>query len=332
LVIILYLLRSIGPLSDAPFWLFRREDNKDSPHKHCADYVHMSDLLVALRTFVRLHELPSFSRVAQEMHASHTTVARRLDQVEAHFGVPLFHRTTRRLVPTAEADRLLVHARMMLDALDNAEADFGPARDQPRGLVRVGLTTALGLHYVERLGELTARHPGLQIDCAMTDWQRDVVEDRLDLALRVGPIGDESLVVHHLGALARRLVAHPDYLARHGVPARVDDLADHQCIAYAYGDRRARWTIDGRERVVTGVFRSDNSEAVHRAARSGLGIALLPAIRVAGDMAAGRLAPVLPDSAIAPLDIFAVHPSHRRLPPRVRLVLDFMKAHFPAEG
>ncbi|WP_298400427.1 LysR family transcriptional regulator [Sphingobium sp.] len=290
----------------------------------------MSDLLIAMRTFVRLHEVPNFSRVAQEMHASHTTIARRLDQVEAHFGVPLFHRTTRRLVPTAEADRLLLHARAMLDALDAAEADFGPARDQPRGLVRVGLTTALGLYYVERLGELAERHPGLQIDCAMTDWQRDVVEDRLDIALRVGPVGDDSLVVHPLGSLARRLVAHPDYLARHGVPASVDALGDHQCIAYAYGDMPARWTIDGRERLVSGLFRSDNSEAVHRAALSGLGIALLPAIRVAADMAAGRLAPILPDCAIAPLDIFAVHPSHRRLPPRARLVLDFMKAHFPA--
>jgi DNA-binding transcriptional LysR family regulator len=292
----------------------------------------MSDLLLAMRTFIRLHEMPNFSRVAQEMHASHTTIARRLDQVEAHFGVPLFHRTTRRLVPTGEADRLLVHARAMLDALDAAEADFGAARDQPRGLVRIGLTTALGLHYVERLGKLTARHPGLQIDCAMTDWQRDVVEDRLDLALRVGPVGDDSLVVHPLGRLARRLVAHPDYLARYGMPVIADDLADHQCIAYAYGDRRARWTIDGRERLAAGVFRSDNSEAVHRAALSGLGIALLPAIRVATDLAAGRLMPVLPASTIAPLDIFAVHPSHRRLPPRVRLVLDFMKANFPTEG
>lgn len=292
----------------------------------------MSDLLIALRTFIRLVEVPSFSRVAKEVHASHTTIARRLDLVEAHFGVRLFHRTTRRLVPTADADQLLVHARTMLDALDLAEADFGPERDQPHGLVRIGLTTALGLHYVERLGELGRRYPGLQIDCAMTDWQRDVVEDRLDLAVRVGPIGDDSLVAHPLGRLARRLVAHPDYLAARGVPASADALTDHQCIAYAYGDMPARWTIDGRERLVEGLVRSDNSEAVHRAALSGLGIALLPAIRVAGDMAAGRLVPVLPDSAIAPLDIFVVHPSRRRLPPRARIVLDFIKAHFPAEA
>lgn len=289
----------------------------------------MSDLLIAIRTFVRLADMPNFSRVAREMHASHTTIARRLDQVEAHFGVPLFHRSTRRLVPTAEADQLLVHARAMLDALDAAEADFGPARDQLSGLVRVGLTTALGLYYVERLGELAARHPGLQIDCAMTDWQRDVVEDRLDLALRVGPVGDDSLVVHRLGPLARALVANPDYLARHGTPASADDLSAHQCIAYAYGATPARWAIDGRERLVSGRFRSDNSEAVHRAAIGGLGIALLPAIRVAADMAAGRLVPVLPGSIIAPLDIFAVHPAHRRLPPRVRAVLDFIRAHFP---
>ncbi|WP_242125664.1 LysR family transcriptional regulator [Sphingobium sp. Sx8-8] len=289
----------------------------------------MSDLLIALRTFVRLCEKPNFSRVAEEMHASHTTIARRLDQVEAHFGTPLFHRTTRRLIPTPEADRLLIHARTMLDALEVAEQDFGPLRNEPSGLVRIGFTTALGLHYVERLGELTARYPALQLDCAMTDWQRDVVEDRLDLALRVGPVGDDSLVVHRLGALPRLLVAHPDYLGRHGTPVGAEDLSTHQCIAYAYGDVPARWTIDGRERVVSGTFRSDSSEAVHRAVLSGLGIALLPAIRVRRDIEAGRLLPVLPDSSIAPLDILVVHPSHKRLSPRARVVLDFLKTHFP---
>ncbi|KKW93272.1 LysR family transcriptional regulator [Sphingobium chungbukense] len=291
----------------------------------------MTDLLIAMRTFVRLCERPNFSRVAAEMHASHTTIARRLDQVEAHFGATLFHRTTRRLIATPDADRLLVHARSMLDALDVAEQDFGPVRNQPSGLVRIGFTTALGLYYVERLGELTALHPALQLDCAMTDWQRDVVEDRLDLALRVGPVSDDSLVIHPLGLLARLLVAHPAYLERHGAAACAEDLLHHQCIAYAYGDVPARWTIDGRERVVGGTFRSDSSEAVHRAALSGLGIALLPAIRVRDDIEAGRLVPVLPDSVIAPLDILAVHPSHKRLPPRARVVLDFLKANFPGD-
>lgn len=290
----------------------------------------MTDLLIAMRTFVRLCEKPNFSRVAAEMHASHTTIARRLDQVEGHFGATLFHRTTRRLIATPEADRLLVHARQILDALEAAEQDFTPVRNQPSGLVRIGLTTALGLHYVERLGELAARYPALQLDCAMTDWQRDVVEDRLDLALRVGPVGDDSLVVHALGRLPRRLVAHPAYLESHGAPQSAEDLAAHRCIAYAYGDVPARWTIDGRERVVSGIFRSDSSEAVHRAVLNGLGIALLPSVRVERDIAAGRLAPVLPDSVIAPLDIWAVHPSHKRLTSRARVVLDFLKAHFPA--
>jgi DNA-binding transcriptional LysR family regulator len=290
----------------------------------------MTDLLIAMRTFVRLCEKPNFSRVAAEMHASHTTIARRLDQVEGHFGATLFHRTTRRLIATPEADRLLVHARQILDALEGAEQDFTPVRNQPSGLVRIGLTTALGLHYVERLGELAARYPALQLDCAMTDWQRDVVEDRLDLALRVGPVSDDSLVVHALGRLPRRLVAHPAYLESHGAPKSAEDLAAHRCIAYAYGDVPARWTIDGRERVVTGIFRSDSSEAVHRAVLNGLGIALLPSVRVERDIAAGRLAPVLPDSVIAPLDIWAVHPSHKRLTSRARVVLDFLKTHFPA--
>jgi len=291
----------------------------------------MSDLLVAIRTFIRLCEKPSFTQVAGEVHASHTTIARRLDQVETHFGVKLFHRTTRRLVPTPEADRLLAHARAMIDALDVAEQDLRPARGNLRGVVRVGVTTALGLHYVGLLGELTQAHPALQIDLAMTDWQRDLVQDRLDLALRVGPVTDDMLIAHRLGTLPRLLVAHPAYLGRHGTPQSADDLTGHQCIAYGYGDIPARWTIDGQEQTIVGTFRSDSSEAVHRAAVSGLGIALLPAIRVAADLAAGRLVPVMPDSAIAPLDILAVHPALKRLPSRARLVLDFFKTHFPEQ-
>lgn len=291
----------------------------------------MTDLLRAMQTFTRLCEKPNFSRVAAELHASHTTIARRLDEVEAHFGVTLFHRTTRRLIPTPDAERLLPHARAMLDALDGAEQDFGPARGQPRGTVRIGLTTALGLHYVEHLPELNALYPLLHIDCAMTDWPRDMLLDRLDLALRVGPIGDDRLVPHRLGSLARLLVAHPAYLARHGRPETAEHLSAHRCIAYAYGDAPARWTIDGRERVVGGIFRSDNSEAVHRAAVAGLGIALLPAIRVADEIASGRLEHVLPTSQIAPLDIFAVHPMDKRPSPRTRIILDFLKARFPGD-
>src|SRR3546814_6883570 len=101
----------------------------------------------------------------------------------------------------------------------------------------------------------------------ISDWSSDVCASYL-LALRVGPVWDDRLVVHPLGRLPRLLVARPAYLAARGMPASAEDLSAHQCIAYAYGDVPARWTIDGRERVAAGAFRSDSSEAVHRAARS----------------------------------------------------------------
>ena len=291
----------------------------------------MSDLLLSIRTFIRLCEKPSFTRVAAEMHASHTTIARRLDQVEAHFGTILFHRTTRRLVSTPEADRLLLHARALIDALDVAEQELRPVQGDVSGTVRVGVTTALGLHYIGLLGSFNEEHPALHIDLAMTDWQRDLVQDRLDLALRVGPVADDMLVVHQLGTLPRLLVAHPDYIAANGMPRDADDLATHKCIAYGYGDLPAKWMIDQRNHLINGPFRSDNSEAVHRAAIAGLGIALLPAVRVAADLAAGRLVHILPDSQTTPLDILAVHPALKRLPARARLVLNFLKAHFPGD-
>lgn len=289
----------------------------------------MADMIEALRTFARMCERPSFTAVAAEMHASHTTIARRIDFLEAHFGVQLFRRSTRRLEPTQEAHDLLHHAHAVIDGLDEAEAALGRRRRMPAGTVRVGVTTALGFHYVERLGELLDAYPELRVEFVVTDWQRSLIAEGLDLALRVGEVEEETLVIRRLGPIGRVLVASGAYLAAHGHPARLDDLSAHQCITYGYGADPAAWEVDGRMLTVGGRFRADSSEAVHRAVSAGLGIGLLPAIRVAGEVASGHLIRLFADRPIPPLPLSVVHPANRNLPARVRVVLDFIARNFP---
>jgi DNA-binding transcriptional LysR family regulator len=289
----------------------------------------MSDLITALRTFVRLSEHPSFSAVATEMNASHTTIARRIDLLEQYFGVRVLVRSTRRLILTDEGERLLESACAILEELEAAETALGQRRAQPRGAVRVGVTTALGLYYAERIGQLQARHPQLRVEFAVADWQRDMLQEGLDLALRVGERAEDALVIRPLGLIHRILVAAPGYLQETGRPLRPEDLSGRQCVVYGYGPSQVSWEIGGGAYPVGGFFRADSSEAVHRAVRSGLGIGLLPRLQVEHDLASGRLEQLLPEVAIEPLRLSAVRPAIRRPPPRVNAVLDFLVEHFP---
>ncbi|RVT93987.1 LysR family transcriptional regulator [Sphingomonas crocodyli] len=289
----------------------------------------MTDLVLALRTYADVAADGSFSRVAERSGASHTTIARRIDFLEAHFGARLLHRSTRRLTLTQEGLRLLDHARTVIEAIENAASELGDGK-AARGVVRVGVTTALGLHYAARLGELRGRHPELRIEFAVADWQGELHEAGLDLALRVGDPAPESLFVEPLGAIARSLVATPAYLAQRGTPLKIDDLRTHDCIAYGYGPAQSMWDIGGTTIAASGCFRANSSEAVYRAVTHDLGIGLLPDIRVAEAITAGQLVRLMPDTPIAPLRLSVVHHfPGRQMPFRVRAVLDFLHRAFP---
>ncbi len=290
----------------------------------------MTDMIEALRTFVRVGERLNFSAVAAELNASHTTVARRIGFLEARFGVRLFHRSTRALALTDEGIRLLDHGRAILDEIEHAEVDLTRGEAGVRGVVRIGVTTALGLHYAEHLTALHARHPNLRVEFAVADWRSNMTEDGLDLALRVGELLPEMEEAIPLGRVDLVLVASPAYLRERGTPEQAEDLHRHECIAYGYGPSPAVWDVGGIRLRVSGCFRANSSEAVYRAVLSGLGIGLLPHIQVRRDLAAGDLRSLLVDSAIEPLMLSIVHRfGDTGLPPRIRVVRDFLVEYFP---
>jgi DNA-binding transcriptional LysR family regulator len=288
------------------------------------------DLLRGLGTFSRIAETGSFSAVARELHESHSAVTRLIGQLEAHFGVRLFHRTTRKLSLTEDGRDLLVHAQQLLELAETMEEELRRHRSSPHGHVRIGSSVAFGLFLTPRVPPLLARYPGLSLEFVMSDHVGDMIEDRLDVAVRTGPIADASLVARVAGKFRRLVVAAPAYLERRGMPRTPTELADHECILHHNLNGRdvGAWRFigpDGRTEVqVAGRFGADSSEAVHDAALGGQGIALLWETRVVDDIRAGRLQRVLADYSSPEAEAFIVYPSRRHLPPRTRVVIDFV--------
>jgi DNA-binding transcriptional LysR family regulator len=290
------------------------------------------DLLGALGVLVRVAETGSFSAVARERELSQAAVARQVSQLEEHFGVRLFHRTTRKLSLTDDGEMLLGLARPVLDGVDELEAALGRQSASPVGLVRVGVTVAASRFLAQRLPSLLADHPGLKVELVVGDRHGDMIEDRLDLAMRIGEIADASLVARRSGTAAYVAAAAPSYIKRHGEPSSPAELANHTCILHGVGPDSDVWTFatpQGPEDFrVSGGFLANDVRAVHVAARTGYGIAYLALFEVFDDLRSGRLVRVLRDFPAPGVPYSLVYPSRRHLAPRTRLVMDFIWEQF----
>jgi DNA-binding transcriptional LysR family regulator len=286
------------------------------------------DLLGALSVLVRVVETGSFSAVAREREVSQAAVARQISQLEEHFRVRLFHRTTRKLSLTDDGQMLLGLARPVLDGVDGIEAALGGQSVSPVGLVRVGVTVTAGRFLAQRLPTLLTDHPGLKVELVVSDRFGDMIEDRLDLAMRMGEVTDASVVVRRLGTAWFVVVAAPSYIERKGKPSMPAELASHTCIVHDLGPGSNVWTFatsGGSEQFqVSGGLLANDVSAVHLAARSGYGIALLPLFEVLEDLRSGMLVRVLSEFPAPSVPLNLVYPSRRHLAPRTRVVFEFI--------
>jgi DNA-binding transcriptional LysR family regulator len=281
-----------------------------------------------LRTFVRVVETGSLSAVAREMNASQSTVSRQISQLEEHFGVRLFHRTTRHLSLTADGQSLHDHAVNVLEAVGGIEAALSQNKVSPAGHVRVATPVSLGLVLMGRVPALMARYPSLTVELVMEDHAGDMIEERLDVAIRSGEVNNVSLITRSLGTVVCVAVAAPHYLELHGFPLHPNELTNHDCIVHRVTSNYSEWRMIGREGPATvtvhGKVSTNNHEAVRAAALGGLGIALLPEYLVVDDVQAGRLRRVSPEYTSEELAAYLVYPSRRHLPGRTRVVIDFL--------
>jgi DNA-binding transcriptional LysR family regulator len=286
------------------------------------------DLLGALGILVRVVETGSFSAVARERELSQAAIARQVSQLEEHFGVRLFHRTTRKLSLTDDGQMLLDLARPVLDGIEGIEAALGQQSALPVGLVRVGAPVAASRVLAQRLPTLLADHPGLKVELVVGDRLGNMIEDRLDLAMRLGEITDASLVARRSGTAFHVAAAAPSYIERRGEPSTPAELANHTCIVHDVGPDSDVWnfvTPEGPKNVrVSGGLLANDVRAVHLAALTGYGIAYLPLVELFDDLRSGTLVRVLSDFPAAGIPLSLVYPSRRHLAPRTRLVMDFI--------
>jgi DNA-binding transcriptional LysR family regulator len=286
------------------------------------------DLVGALGTFVRVAETGSFSAVARERGSTQSAVSRQITALEGEFGVRLLQRTTRRLALTEDGHEALQHARNVLEAVALARDAAARRRGEAAGTVRLAAPVLLGNLIAARIPVLLARHPGLAVQLIASDRAHDMVEEGLDLWLRVGESTHATHVSRTLGQTAPLLLAAPDYLAARGQPAHPHDLAAHDCLVQHRMGADHVWRFTGPEGEMTlpvaGRFSADNAEAVLRAALAGVGIALVAEVVARAEVAAGRLVPLLQGYEPAGIPITLIFPSRRNLAPRVRAVIEFL--------
>lgn len=287
------------------------------------------DLLGPMRTFVRVVEAGSFTGVATEQNTTQPTISRQVAALEEHLGARLLTRTTRALTLTDDGRAFYEHALRALEAVGEAENAVGRRQAKPTGTLRLAVPVVLGRrHIVPRLARFLVRYPDVAIDLAMSDGFVDLVEQGIDVAIRVGEITDQSLVARKIGMVRRLTVASPAYLKAKGTPRSPEDLKRHNCIVYTRLATGNRWhfeSVAGPLSVtVSGRFRVDNSEAVREGVLAGLGIAVIPAFAFSDEVTRGAVKVLLKAYEPKLLPLNAVYPSRRYVPLRVRAMIEFL--------
>ncbi len=286
----------------------------------------MLDDLNELRTFQRILALGSLSAAARDLGVGLAVVSKRLAALERRVGVRLVNRTTRRLSATGEGQALLAHVERMLEELGDAEARLSSGRDAPRGPLRISAPVAFGqIHVAPVAANLVARHPELTVDLRLDDRLIDLIEARIDVAVRIGAPKDSTAVMRKLADNRRILAASPDYLDRMGRPRTPRDTAGHAFLRY--DDGAEPWRLEGPDGTVAEIetpcrLRADSGAVVNDWALAGHGIMLRSQADIAAELADRRLEQVLPHWRSGPAPIYVLYPSARYLTAKVKVFID----------
>src|SRR5260221_9193865 len=260
----------------------------------------MSDRLGGIAAFVQAAESGSFALAAARLNLTRSAVGKSIARLEQRLGVRLFNRTTRRQNLTDDGQAFYESCLRALRELETAEAALESGRQVPSGRLRVSMAVVFGRHCVAPiLTALAARHPALELDLSLSDRPVDLIEDGFDLAVRGGTIADQSgLMMRRLGEQRMNVVATPDYLARHGTPQTLADLANHEGVVYGRGPQSKSWLFKGPagasiETRMRCRIRLDDVEAIVDATLSGAGLGWLPCWLIAPHLKSGALVTVL---------------------------------------
>lgn len=293
--------------------------------------------LTGLIAFARTASLGSFTAAARSLGISPSAVSKSVQRLEDHLKVRLFTRTTRSLALTPEGRDLQERTTRLLQEVEQIEQAAASARAEPAGTLRVTAPLPVGTHILApALPRFRASYPKVSIDLRMGDRYTDLVEEGIDVALRVGAPGDSRLVSRPLTPHRLCAFAAPDYLARRGVPRNIEDLLTHDCVNFRYqsSGQTLRWPFQVGERVVemtpdSGIV-IDATDGVLAALVAGGGIGIAPTYAAAHYVERRLLVPILPELAVERFMVTAMWPESRRGSPNVKAFVAFLQEIFPS--
>jgi DNA-binding transcriptional LysR family regulator len=287
-----------------------------------------------MTAFVRAVETGGFSAAARDLGLSPSALSKLVTRLEDRLGARLLHRTTRRLQLTAEGEAFYSRARPILAAMAEAEAEVTEAGSSARGLLRLHSGSAFGMHQLApAIPRFQQLHPEVELDITVSDQPLGAMEEGVDLAIRIGPLDESSMVARRICNLERVISASPDYLERRGTPRTPDDLQTHNCLWITSLPALRRWPFDTDDGIrvvnVGGNIAANNAETVLQLAVAGVGITRLTDVIVGDAIRRGELVPILTDwHHVEPVPLFATYPSGRNLSPKVRAMVDFLVEEF----
>ncbi|MGJ5020140.1 LysR family transcriptional regulator [Bradyrhizobium oligotrophicum] len=287
------------------------------------------DRIDALQTFIRVMEAGSFTQAAADLGLGQPAITKRIALLEEQFGCRLFVRTTRKLRPTAEADRVLKLAKDIVTLFESAGIPSPKRVGAPSGTLRMTVPTSFGRTFFRDIfAEYGRRYPEVRLDIRFTEQFVDLVETGTELAIRIGVLSSSSLVARRVGTVKRLLVAAPSLLARHRPPRLPNDLRQLPCVTYSRLSPKNEWSFESETgRHVVGIAPSltcDDADIMTQAALEGLGAAVLPDWCAVCHIASGKLVHLLPDYDVPSLPLHVVYPDPQWMSHRARLFRDLI--------
>ncbi len=290
-----------------------------------------------LAVFVRAVESGGFTAAARTFGLTPSAVSKLITRMETRLGVRLLNRTTRRVHPTAEGERFFQRAQRILADLEEAESELTSSLASPRGLLRMHVSVAFGLHQLApMLPTFAARYPEIELMLDVSDRVVDLVDEGVDIAVRIGPLPDSTLVARHICDIERVICAAPAYLKRRGTPKTPEDLLAHDCLRLFTQPALSHWPFKDpqtqggvRTLEIQGRFSANNAESLRQMAIDGLGIVRLTDLTVGSALQSGALRPILTDvNHIEPVPLSALMPPGKQRLPKVSAMVDFLVEHF----
>ena len=299
-------------------------------------WIEHMDRIIAARVFVNIAERGSMVAAAEALDMSRAMVTRYLAEMEAWAGARLLHRSTRRLSLTDAGEVALARCRRMLDVADGMPVAAGDDADTPSGLLRITCSQSLAqAELADAVSAYLQRYPRAKVDLQINNRAVNLIEERIDLALRITNALEPNLVARQLGHCDSVVCAAPAYLTAHGTPRQPQDLATHNCLTYTYFGKSLWQFTDGRGEAlsvpVSGNLSANEDLVLLKAAEQGAGIALQPLYSAAPLIAAGRLVALLPDYAPRRMGIYGIYTARQHMTPALRAMLDFLLRRFGEE-